>query len=104
MEAVILKADGTSERRPLEKKLKLEEYQAIVGGYVEVVKVRHEGKVCDMVVNENGVGEGLPDNRQASNLLENFWLERYGLPGQRSPQGMVGYVVGDVVILHGCRL
>lgn len=104
MEAVILKADGTQKRRQLAKKLTLSEHQALVGGYVEVVKVRHEGQVCDMVMNEEGLRLELPDNVQATELLEAYWLEQYGLPEERVPPGWVARVVGDAVILKGYRL
>ncbi|KKK72095.1 hypothetical protein LCGC14_2907350, partial [marine sediment metagenome] len=36
----------------------LEQYQMLVGGYVEVARVRHDGEVCDMVLNEDGLGLG----------------------------------------------
>lgn len=104
MEAVILKADGTQERRQLAEKLTLAEHQALVDGYVEVVQVRHEGDVCDMVMNEEGLRLELPDNVQATELLEAYWTEQYGLPEERVPQGWVARVVGDAVILKGCRL
>lgn len=104
MEVVILKADGTQERRPLEKKLTLSEHQALVDGYVEIVQVRHEGQVCDMVMNEDGLRLEMPDNVQATELLEAYWLEQYGPPESRVPQGWKARVVGDAVILKGHRL
>lgn len=104
VEALILKADGTQERRQLERKLTLEEYQKIVEGYIQVMQVRYEGQVCDMVINEEGLVLGMPDNVQATELLEAYWLEQYGLPEERVPPGMVAHVVGDVVVLIGHRL
>ena len=104
MEAVILKADGTQERRQLVKKLTLAEHQALVDGYVEIVQVRHEGQVCDMVMNEEGLRLELPDNVQATELLEAYWTEQFGLPEERVPRGWVARVVGDAVILKGYRL
>ena len=97
-------ADGTQETRTLDRKLPLADYQALVGGFIEVVRVRHDGEVCDMVVNEDGLGLGLPYNSQATELLESYWTEQYGPPENRLPQGTVAHVVGDVVILHGCRV
>ena len=103
-EAVVIKADGTVNSWQLERKPTLSEYQALVGGYIEVVQVRHDGKVCDMVLNENGLGLGLLHNKVASRMLENYWTEKYGSPEDRVPPGTVARVVGDVLILHGCRV
>ncbi len=103
--ATVIRAGSEfSEDWPLEKKLTLEQYQMIVGGNVEVVRVRHNGDVCDMVLNEDGLGLGLPMNRVATRLLESYWEETIGLPSRRVPRGTVARVVGDVIILHGCRL
>lgn len=104
MEAVVIQADGESFTIQLKQKMKLEQYQKIVGGYIEVVQVRHDGKVCDMVLNEDGLGLGLPVNRVATRMLENYWVETIGDPSCRVPQGTVAHVVGNVVVLHGCRL
>jgi len=104
MEAVVIQADGESFTIHLNQKMKLEQYQKIVGGYIEVVQVRHDGKVCDMVLNEDGLGLGLPLNLEASLLLETYWRETIGPPEDRMPPNTVGRVVGDVVVLHGCRL
>lgn len=104
MEAVVIRASGVSQVWPLKKKLTLDQYQMLVGGYIEFVKVRHDGKVCDMVLNEDGLNLGLPDNTVATRMLENYWCETIGEPWSRVPQGTVARVVGDVVVLHGCRL
>lgn len=44
----------------------LEEMQEYVGGWIEIVRVKFEGKDCDMVVNEEGKLLGLPVNHFAS--------------------------------------
>ncbi len=102
--ATVIRASGVSQTWHLPKKLTLSQYQMLVGGYVEIARVRHDGEVCDMVLNEDGLGLGLPLNRVASRLLENYWVETIGDPSCRVPQGTVARVVGDVIILHGCRL
>ena len=61
-------------------------------------------RAYDMVMNEEGLRLELPDNVQATELLEAYWLEQYGRPIERVPQGWVARVVGDAVILKGYRL
>ena len=104
-QAVVIRASGVSQTWPLEKKLTLSQYQIVVGGYVEVARVRHDGEVCDMVLNEDGLGLGLLHNRVATKLLQDYWEEGYGGPKWKLiPHGTVARVVGDVIILHGYRL
>lgn len=102
--AVVIRANGAYESWPLEDKLALSQYQMLVGGCVEVTQVRHAGKVCDMVLNEDGLGLGLPYNTAATSLLQSYWEEKYGPSWNIIPHGTVARVVGDVIILHGCRL
>lgn len=80
----IIKADGGYGKREAPTKPTLEEMQHIVGGYIEPVKVIHEGHIRTMVVNEEGNCMGLPANTVASNAA-----------GRR--------VVGDVLVLQGYR-
>ncbi len=82
---ILLKADGTRQDLTPEKKPTLEEMQAWVGGYIEVVRVSFEGKKVPMVVNEEGLIHRLPINYQAGRIA--------GSP-----------IVGDVFILIGWRL
>ena len=52
----------------LDKSWKLEKVQELVGGYIEQVKVRYEGKVRDAYVNEDGISQGLQFNQEATDL------------------------------------
>jgi hypothetical protein len=72
--AMLLKASGECHRI---HDLSLDSMQAAVGGYIEFVKLQN-GKL--LVVNEEGVLEGLPPNRLVA--------ERYGLA-----------IVGDVILV-----
>lgn len=47
----------------------LEVLQGAVGGYIERVRVRFEGRVRDGFVNEDGLSQGLSVNRHAMALL-----------------------------------
>ncbi len=84
--AILIKPNGTkSWVRPANgKEFELEEIQALVGGYIEIISL-NESEV--MVVNEEGKLLGLPINRKAS---QKAWRSR--------AIALSDYVVGDVVI------
>ena len=64
--AFIIYADGEYQHLKTKgKEVTLEEAQAVVGGYVEVVPL--EGYPL-LLVNENGIGEGLEVNQEASRI------------------------------------
>lgn len=46
-----------------------ETLKRLVGGYIELVQVRYEGRLRDAYVNENGYSEGLQHNPHATALL-----------------------------------
>ena len=77
--------DGNYEKREAPTKPTLKEMQELVGGYIEPLQVRHEGKSRTMVVNEEGLLMNLPRN-----------------PGASAIAGTV--IVGNVFILEGYRL
>jgi hypothetical protein len=90
--AEVIQIDGTVE--PLDKtlaKMPLEEAQAIVGGYIEHIRINaitkyfRASRYVSMWVNEDGVGLGLPFNPKASelagipirgNVIAESWLSR----------------------------
>jgi len=80
----IYKTDGTHEKRKTPTKPSLEEMQRLVGGYIEPLKVVHEGHTRTMMVNEDGRRLDLPFNAKAS------------LIARRS-------IYGNVFILEGYR-
>jgi hypothetical protein len=66
----LLKADGTvQDYPPAARKYTLQEMQAAVGGYIEIVRLG-SGRYL-MVINEEGKLQGLPRNRLASILYAN---------------------------------
>jgi len=81
----MIKADGTEEDKEFPKKPTLKEMQEVVGGLIEPIKVKYEGRIATMVVNEDGKSSELTFNEKASNI--------YGGP-----------IVGDVFILEGYQL
>ncbi len=81
----IYKTDNSYEKREASTKPDLEEMQRIVGGYIEPLRVCHEGHTRTMVVNEDGISLGLHVNHAASRIA--------GRP-----------IVGDVFILEGYRV
>lgn len=76
---------GTTSYPYDEEKMSLSNLQKAVGGYIEVLRVRFNGKNCAMVINEDGPAKQLPHNLVASRIA------------QRP-------IVGDVVILEDCEL
>lgn len=70
---ILFKPDGSTDSRVCAgKKATLKELQDAVGGYIELIRVRHEGKVRDAYVNENGRFDGLPHNAQATTMASEF--------------------------------
>lgn len=63
----VLRVDGSLEDLP--KKPTLEQLQKAVGGYIEKVRLPHQGQRY-MYVNEEGLIHRLPLNPSASNLAQ----------------------------------
>lgn len=80
--AILMKADGTiTTVHPKDGvSFQLDELQAFVGGYIEIIHLKSK-EHCIMVVNEEGLIIGLPFNRDASLI--------YGSP-----------LVGDVLMCN----
>lgn len=66
---VVIHPDGTRVETRMKQKPELETLQQAVGGYIELVRVRFEGRVRDAFVNEEGALTGLPNNREATAML-----------------------------------
>jgi len=81
----IIKANGETSVLLPDKKPDLKQMQTWVGGLIEPMHIRYNGKAATMVVNEEGLLESLEMNLVASRIA-----------------GQV--VVGDVFILEGWRL
>lgn len=87
--ATIIKSDGTEQ--VLDHRPTLNEAQKIVGGYIEFVSGKINGKVVIMVVDEEGLLKHKPKNSKATLA---YWA-RY--------PGISSIIVGDVIILEGWR-
>lgn len=89
---ITIKASGEILSTDITKPPKLEEYQQIVGGYIEVVPYfdRYEDGGCVAFCNEEGKLEGLPLNATATKL----WIDLLGYdPGD--------VLTGDIVVITG---
>jgi hypothetical protein len=66
----IVSPDGVTHQQRVEtsKGPSLDVLQAAVGGYIERVSVRYEGKVRDAYINEEGKLKGLNYNRDATRM------------------------------------
>lgn len=65
--ALLIRSDGsTCEIWPKAKEFSVEELHMLVDGYIEIVRIEHEGELIYMVVNEDGLGLELPVNMKAS--------------------------------------
>lgn len=81
--ATVIKVDGTEQE--LDHRPTLEEAQAIVGGFFELVKV---GSGKTLVV---GKPKGKRRNNKATSILQSAYI------------GPVTNIVGDVIVLEGWR-
>ena len=72
----------------------LEEMQAFVGGRIELILLSNGDH---LVINEEGLLDGLPINQTATNMWWNdLGLDRSGIDIQRVPP-----LVGDIMLVHG---
>lgn len=69
MKTEIIKADGSriSVRPENGRDFQLDELQAIVGGYIQIISL-HDGRL--MVINEEGKLQALPYNNDATELAQ----------------------------------
>lgn len=81
--ATIIRVDGSEEE--LDRRPSLGEAQRIVGGWIELVKV----KGGTLVVDEEGKIKNKPTNKI---ITKRYGNQIYG-----------GYIVGDVIVLKGWR-
>ena len=93
MIVVLAKADGTKETIHVEDHPSLEQMNKWVGGHIERVRVRYMGRVCDMIVDEEGLLKGKPTNEFATRLYTDACRGANTTP-----------IVGDVVIFTNFNL
>jgi hypothetical protein len=87
---VVLKANGQRQIIEQDTYPTLEQLQALVGGYIELVCVDYDGSERDMYINENGKIDGLLSNIAATALYQDKWPTH-------------DYIVGDAVIVFGLQ-
>lgn len=100
---ITLKANGQTIRQERDDAPTLEELQAAVGGYIELVHVYYRGVPCQMFVDEEGLLKKLPRNVAATELV----YESASINAAKDRvrfNGRVPYIVGDAVILDGIKL
>ena len=68
----IIPADGAGEieERTITERPPLDELQALVGGNIEMVKVRVANRTTEMICNEDGLMHNLPRNTRALYKIE----------------------------------
>ena len=90
MRVAIIPADTEKRIEFKDIESKLSEYQKIVGGYIEAVRLvdNNVSVAMDYYVNEDGIAEGLPYNERATRLYELSF-------------GVRGYILGDAVAIGG---
>lgn len=69
-------------------KFELEELQELVGGYIEVIRLKNKHNQC-MIVNENGKLYNLEHNAEASIIAHSMKAISYN-----------DFIVGDAVIIN----
>jgi hypothetical protein len=72
---VEIKPDGTETKHEVKGHIPLQTIWKLVGGYVERIKVRYDGKVRDCYLNENGVAERLIVNPKIRELAKLYYTQ-----------------------------
>lgn len=93
---VMKPGDDRAPRLKLEGQPTLEQVQALVGGYVEMVTqwTEDDGRPAQMLANEEGLLKNLPPNSVATQMLTKIM-------GGPPPQLADGFLRGAVVVLIG---
>jgi uncharacterized protein DUF3846 len=75
IQVMVIRSNGKWETREHQEEPQLEDLQALVGGYIEMVPMRFKfaGKPAVMYVNEDGLQKKLPPNEAASSLCGGFY-------------------------------
>lgn len=92
--AFLLKTDGTKEAvAPKNSKdFSYEELRGFVNGYFDVLVLPRPHNGLTLVVNDEGILDGLPPNEEASR----YWNECY--PIDKFPYNNLGYLVGNILV------
>ncbi len=79
------------ERIEVEKCPSLKELQEMVDGLIELVQVKYNDKMCDMIIDEEGLLKGKAHNRPASRFMQDAY-DGYG------------HIVGKALVFEGFKL
>ena len=83
-----------------DKKPDLKELQSHVGGYIQILPGRLNGRSCSIVINEEGKIYGMPPNK----LATEYWHEYYKWKFKAKAEDLIDEIAGPAVILEGYRL
>ena len=97
LSATIYKQDGTIIEKSYDQEPSLGDLQYLVGGYIERISCLKDGKICDMIINEEGRMYDYDVNKEATKLFV-AWLDK---EKRISP---IRDVVGDVVVFNNFSL
>lgn len=92
MKAIVYEMDGREiEIEPNDgKHFTLKEMQGIVGGTIDIQRLPKDNKI--IIVNDNGLSEGLEVNAKASEV----WKRNY--PIAEYPHNNLEFLVGNVIV------
>jgi hypothetical protein len=92
---VVITPDGTETRTEYKARPPYEALRDAVGGLIERVKVRHEGKIREAYVSEEGLIHGLPYNKTATDMMRDAYpAQARAFYGQSWP-----YLVGNLAVI-----
>ena len=83
-----------------EKKPDLKELQAHVGGYIEILPGRMNGRSVSLVINEEGKVYEMPPNKLATKIWHDYYIWKY----KADPADLGDVIAGPAVVLEGYRL
>jgi len=63
------------QHKEMDKPLTLKENQEVVEGNIELVKAMYNGRVCDLIINEEGLCTGLPYNSLATEYCKALYKD-----------------------------
>lgn len=65
---VLISSEGNIKHLSYDRRIPLSDLQDFVNGYIEILKVKYDGILQHMIVNEEGLLYNLPVNKTASEL------------------------------------
>ncbi len=72
---VVIKPDGTQERKPFRGKVKYEALRDAVGGTIAIVPIHFEGRKRQAYCRDDGLLVGLPFNMTATHMARQYGID-----------------------------